>query len=123
MALLQAQKKKGGVGLGEVESEREWVLPSHIREKWSLRRFGEVFDVIGVVPPGYSGREDRREGEGEVGGGAQEGTEDEQDEEDEDEDEINPWRKTKRVVLATLDDDSTVVYYIVHNGIVKPRQN
>ena len=29
----------------------------------------------------------------------------------------------KRLLLATLDDDSTVVYYIVHDGIVKPRQN
>ena len=33
------------------------------------------------------------------------------------------WRSTKRVVLATVSDDSTVVYYIVHDGIVKPRQN
>lgn len=35
------------------------------------------------------------------------------------------WRisQPKRVLLATLDDDSTVVYYIVHDGIVKPRQN
>jgi tRNA-splicing endonuclease subunit Sen15 len=37
--------------------------------------------------------------------------------------EENEWRKTKRLLLATLDDDSTVVYYIVHDGIVKPRQN
>jgi len=26
-------------------------------------------------------------------------------------------------LLATLTDDSTVVYYIMHDGIVKPRQN
>jgi tRNA-splicing endonuclease subunit Sen15 len=37
--------------------------------------------------------------------------------------EENEWRTTKRLLLATLDDDSTVVYYIVHDGIVKPRQN
>jgi tRNA-splicing endonuclease subunit Sen15 len=47
------------------------------------------------------------------------GDETEQVEDDED----NEWRKTKRILLATLDDDSTVVYYIVHDGIVKPRQN
>ena len=35
----------------------------------------------------------------------------------------NPWRTTKRVLLATVDNDSTVVYYIIHDGIVKPRQN
>lgn len=109
MSLLQAQKARGGTGLGDVESEREWVLPSHIREKWSLRRFGEVFDRIGVVPPKHEAEtgiwEDDGHGE-EVEG-----------------EERNEWRKTKRVVLATLDDDSTVVYYIVHDGIVKPRQN
>ena len=32
-------------------------------------------------------------------------------------------QEPKRVLLATVDDDSTVVYYIVHDGIVKPRQN
>lgn len=83
--------------MGEVKAEREWVLPSHLREKWTLRRFGEVFDHIGIVPP---------------------------DEEDEkEEQEVNKWRTTKRVLLATVDDDSTLVYYIVHDGIVKPRQN
>jgi tRNA-splicing endonuclease subunit Sen15 len=35
----------------------------------------------------------------------------------------NPWRTTKRVVLAIADADSTVVYYILHDGVVKPRQN
>lgn len=75
-------------------AEREWVLPSQLREEWSLRRFGEVFDLIGTVP-----------------------------QESSDDEASNPWRTTKRVLLATVDDDSTVVYYIVHDGIVKPRQN
>ncbi|PHH71930.1 hypothetical protein CDD80_4898 [Ophiocordyceps camponoti-rufipedis] len=30
---------------------------------------------------------------------------------------------TKRVLLAIVHSDSTVVYYIMHQGIVKPRQN
>lgn len=29
----------------------------------------------------------------------------------------------KRVVLATVHNDSTVVYYLMHEGMVKPRQN
>ncbi|KAL7271305.1 hypothetical protein RUND412_005949 [Rhizina undulata] len=29
----------------------------------------------------------------------------------------------KRLLLAVVSEDSTVVYYIVHDGIVKPRQN
>jgi tRNA-splicing endonuclease subunit Sen15 len=31
--------------------------------------------------------------------------------------------RSKRLLLAVVHDDSTVVYYIVHDGIVKPRQN
>lgn len=100
IALLQAQKEIGGSGLGEVKSEREWVCPSQLRERWSLRRFGEVFDGIGVEVPGFDDGEEEEDGA-----------------------DGNKWRTTKRVLLATVDDDSTVVYYIVHDGIVKPRQN
>ncbi len=82
----------------EVEVEREWVLPTHLREKWSLRRFAEVFDAIEEEPP----EDDRGQMWEEVKG---------------------KRRGGKRVLLATLGDDSTVVYYIVHDGIVKPRQN
>lgn len=35
----------------------------------------------------------------------------------------NKWRKDKRMLMATAQDDSTIVFYIVHDGIVKPRQN
>ncbi|XXG96537.1 hypothetical protein Hte_002820 [Hypoxylon texense] len=31
--------------------------------------------------------------------------------------------RVKRVLLATVHNDSTVVYYFMHDGIVKPRQN
>ncbi|EMF16968.1 uncharacterized protein SEPMUDRAFT_137700 [Sphaerulina musiva SO2202] len=113
IALLQEKKKKeqkdeegknGGGGDGgmmpEIAREREWVLPSQVREKWSLRRLGEVFDSIERVPSSSS----RVGSQGVV---------------------VNQWRENspKRLLLATLDDDSTVVYYIVHDGIVKPRQN
>lgn len=87
----------------EVEVEREWVLPTHLQEKWSLRRFAEVFDAVGEEPPVDDGGQDD-------GGQIQ--------------DEVKKKRRGgKRVLLATLGDDSTVVYYIVHDGIVKPRQN
>ena len=83
---------KAGVKVDEVEVEREW-------EKWSLRRFAEVFDAVEEEPP-----------EDDVGGQMWE--------------EVKGKRRGgKRVLLATLGDDSTVVYYIVHDGIVKPRQN
>lgn len=78
-----------------------------------MRRFGEAFDAIGKTPGGdVDGKvlfdaEERSESSSEVGGGR------------------SKWREDlpKRLLLATLDDDSTVVYYIVHDGIVKPRQN
>lgn len=34
-----------------------------------------------------------------------------------------PAGRAKRILLAVVHDDSTVVYYFVHDGIVKPRQN
>jgi len=107
--LLQQQKRRGGVGLPVLQAEREWVIPSHLRERWSLRRFGEVFDGVGAVPGAGEGESIWRD--------------------DEDDGAVieaeNKWRlaNPKRALLATLDDDSTVVYYIVHDGIVKPRQN
>jgi len=89
-----ANKKRGGDSdalVVKADPEREWILPTRLSEKWTLRRLAEVFDAIGMVPP--------------------------------EEDEKNAWRTTKRVVMATADTDSTVVYYIVHDGVVKPRPN
>lgn len=31
--------------------------------------------------------------------------------------------RTKKILLATVHNDSTVVYYLMHEGLVKPRQN
>ncbi|KAK3059886.1 hypothetical protein LTS18_009834 [Coniosporium uncinatum] len=121
----------------ELKPEREWILPSHLRETWTLRRFAEVFDAIGHVPPTAEGTgsiafEDIAAGDGMVdklrkGRGADEwedgAAEAREDIEEEEEEEVGKWRQMKRVVLATLDDDGTVVYYIVHDGVVKPRQN
>src|SRR5690242_10096392 len=81
----------------KAQPEHEWVLPTRLNEQWTLRRLAEVFDDISMVPPQTSAT-------------ASEAA-------------ANPWRTTKRVVLATVDTDSTVVYYIVHDGVVKPRQN
>jgi tRNA-splicing endonuclease subunit Sen15 len=118
--LLQKQKAEGKTGLPDLPREREWVLPSHLREKWSLRKFGEVFDSIAIVPSKQDGTllfddevDDGRDSTTTQTEGADEAT------------DHNRWRmlKPKRLLLATLDDDSTIAYYIVHDGIVKPRQN
>ncbi|PQE13116.1 tRNA-splicing endonuclease subunit protein [Rutstroemia sp. NJR-2017a BBW] len=82
--------------------ELEWVLPTHLEEKWSLAQFSSIFDALETVP---SGEGVEKIDESAVGA---------------------RWQgknRQKRILLATLHDDSTVVYYIMHDGIVKPRQN
>ncbi|KAG6364420.1 hypothetical protein INS49_006021 [Diaporthe citri] len=86
------------------EPDYEWVLPVHISEKPTMRAFAAVFDALDALPPATR----LAEAEG---------------------DAAPDWRKWrgswrgKRVLLATVHDDSTVVYYMMHDGIVKPRQN
>lgn len=103
--LLQAEHETGEkVDIGP---ELEWVLPTHLIEKWSLAKFAAVFDGVGTVPPlSYKGEDVPPSEDGELVG--------------------QQWRgnnRQKRILLATLHDDSTVVFYIMHDGIVKPRQN
>lgn len=104
--ILKAEHAKGEKI--KILPEREWVLPTHIKESFSLARFAEVFDAIDAVPRIEGGIEEVvNDKKDDVSVGAQ-------------------WRgnsRQKRLLLATLHDDSTVVYYIMHNGIVKPRQN
>ena len=99
----QVEELKKGIEDGEVKVETEWVLSTHLKEKWSLRRFAKVFDAVEEEPPG---EEEEREGSK----GEQRRTE-------------KRRRGGKRILIATLGDDSTVTYYVVHDGIVKPRQN
>ena len=87
------------------QAEREWVLPTHLSEKWNLKAFAELFDAIDTLPPANEADVKDNDEKSQVG---------------------KEWRgneRQKRVLLATLHDDSTVVYYIMHDGIVKPRQN
>lgn len=111
IAMLRAHISESAIAV-----EREWVLPTHLREKWSLAKFAAVFDCIDVVPPGEGGpgegKVEQKEEEGEGGEG-----------EMRNKIGVGTRRGGKRVLLGTLGDDSTVVYYLVHEGVVKPRQN
>ncbi|KAK4115325.1 hypothetical protein N656DRAFT_796000 [Canariomyces notabilis] len=88
------------------EPEFEWVLPLHLSEKWSPCQFAAVFDAIEAIPPPGAAQES-------VGLDYADA----------------PWRlwrgpkRGKRILLATVQDDSTVTYYWIHDGLVKPRQN
>lgn len=81
----------------------------------TLRKFAQVFDGLSVLPPNELGEE----GEGNVEG-EEEGVEEERSSVG---DNWQGEKRQKRLLLATLHDDSTVTYYIMHDGIVKPRQN
>ena len=99
----QVEMLKQGIEEKNVPVAREWVLPTHVREKWSLRKFAEVFDAIGEVPTSEHGAGGRTRGEERAS--------------------RKRISREKRVLMAVVNDDSTIVYYIVHDGIVKPRQN
>lgn len=96
---MQLQLIKAGLSEEDLDPERIYVVPSVLREKWSLKTFSDVF--AGVPTPW----------EEKVREGGEEGK--------------RKWAGDgiKRMLLATVDEDSTVVYYVVHDGIVKPRQN
>ena len=84
-----------------VSVEREWVLPTHLKECWSLRKFAEITDAVENFPvePDTTSNGNKAASK------------------------IERKRGPKRVLVATVGDDSTIVYYILHDGIVKPRQN
>jgi len=109
----QVEDLKKGLKDGEGVVEREWVLPTHLKEKWSLRRFAEVFDALEEEPPNDEGEQSERD----------DLTTKSHDGQSEDTTSSKKRRGGKRLLLATQGDDSTVVYYIVHDAIVKPRQN
>ena len=106
---MQIELIKAGLREEDVPPERVFVAPSALGEKWTLKMFAGVFEG---VPTPVSRRQEEwemsqgEERQGKEGGGRQWAGDD-----------------VKRMLLATVDDDSTVVYYVVHDGIVKPRQN
>ncbi|KAK4039692.1 tRNA-splicing endonuclease subunit Sen15 [Parachaetomium inaequale] len=102
--IIKAEKERGEPI--PQEPEVEWVLPLHLSEKWSPAQFAAVFDSIEAIPPG--------------------GADQEKSDEDGGEEQWRLWRgskRGKRILLATVQDDSTVTYYWIFDGLVKPRQN
>jgi tRNA-splicing endonuclease subunit Sen15 len=131
------------------------VLPSHLREKWTLRNVGTSFDGISTSPDASEGEVLFPNDDATANTNKDDNDNDDDDDDDDeqppsdavtnlsqlslhdnaevasnnDRDEMEEiakrWRSQapKRLLLATVHEDSTVVYYIVHDGIVKPRQN
>lgn len=119
IAVMRAERALGsgsGSGLGSGAGERipqppeyEWVLPVHLGETPTVGEFAAVFDSIDAVPRGTADGDDKND---DIETGA--------------DDDWKAWRgsrRAKRLLLAVVQDDSSVVYYFMHDGIVKPRQN
>ncbi len=103
--IIKAEKALGDGQRIPQPPEFEWVLPVHLAEKSSISQFAAVFDSIDALPPGASAAVAK---------------------DSDDTAEWKRWRSSKRLkrlLLAIVQDDSTVVYYVMHDGIVKPRQN
>ncbi|OKL60528.1 hypothetical protein UA08_04201 [Talaromyces atroroseus] len=113
-----------GLREGDLPSERLWVLPTTQGQSWSLQKLSAVFDAL--PSPSFSSLS------------GSEATRDDNKDKDREAkltqyferrrraDERNEWGG-KRLILAMVDrlvgGDGTVVYYVVHDGHVKPRQN
>ncbi len=111
--ILRAERALGHGQRIPQPPEFEWVLPVHLAETPSVGLFASVFDSIGALPPGALEGADRESDDGSEGS-------------DDDTTKWKQWRgekRAKRLLLAVVQDDSTVVYYFMHDGIVKPRQN
>ncbi|PWY95462.1 hypothetical protein BO94DRAFT_125959 [Aspergillus sclerotioniger CBS 115572] len=103
----------------DVELERMFVLPTVEGQSWSLRKMAGVFDSL---PEGGADEANREvEVEGEKADKLREYYEYREKER-----ATREWGG-KRLLLAMVDrqmgGDGTVVYYVVHDGAVKPRQN
>ncbi|PYI06346.1 hypothetical protein BO78DRAFT_117645 [Aspergillus sclerotiicarbonarius CBS 121057] len=100
----------------DVELDRMFVLPTVEGQSWSLRKMAGVFDSL----PGGDD-ETSREVEGEKADKLREYYEYREKA------RVTREWGGKRMLLAMVDrqmgGDGTVVYYVVHDGAVKPRQN
>ncbi|KAK2739872.1 hypothetical protein FQN57_006448 [Myotisia sp. PD_48] len=110
----QAYILEHSISMGDVPLEREWVIPTSQGQKWSLSRLAGVFDSLLTIA----------EDELELDRHEQQANKTLQDflrlkRE-------KPWGG-KRALLAMVNrgmgGDGTIVYYVVLEGAVKPRQN
>ncbi|KAL1961351.1 hypothetical protein VTO42DRAFT_79 [Malbranchea cinnamomea] len=110
----QAYMLELGIRLEETAVDREWVIPTAQGQTWSLRRLAEVFDAL------PDRKEDIQAPDSKRGLVSNKVLEYERKKREE------PWGG-KRALLSMVNrnkgGDGTVVYYIILEGTVKPRQN
>ncbi|KIH92109.1 tRNA-splicing endonuclease subunit Sen15, fungi type [Sporothrix brasiliensis 5110] len=107
IAIMRAERALGPGGRIPQPPEYEWVLPVHLGETPTVGQFAAIFDSIDALPRAIDGEADTTATSA-------------------DDNDWKAWRgarRGKRLLLAVVQDDSSVVYYFMHDGIVKPRQN
>lgn len=128
-----------GLREDDVAAERLFVLPVAQGQSWSLRRMAAVFDVLPTptIPEGNGGKDaSQPQMQGDGDGDNEEAVSSPEKEKERRLVEYYERRGEalrtkewggKRLLLAMVDKgmggDGTVVYYIVQEGDVKPRQN
>lgn len=120
---VQAYMIKNRVKEADIPVELEWVLPMSIGDKWTLRRLAEVFaslperdtlQWVQVEEPDYTTHDQRQSESNGTAANGKGGPE--------------PYKDAKRILMgmishAGMGGDGTLVYYIMQEGEVKPRQN
>lgn len=116
------------IGLREEDlpSERLWVLPSTQGQTWTLGKLAAVFDALPSRTTGTESSTNTGEENKETVDKEKEEKLAKYFETKQEADKENKWGG-KRLLLAVVDrlvgGDGTVVYYVVQDGHVKPRQN
>ncbi|OQD75024.1 hypothetical protein PENDEC_c008G02604 [Penicillium decumbens] len=102
----------------DLKPERIFVIPTAQGQSWSLRRMAAVFDALAEVQPDETSTGEKDTGKAEQLAKYYERRKKAH--------ETKEWGG-KRVLLAMVDKgmggEGTVVYYVVQEGEVKPRQN
>lgn len=121
------------IGLREEDlpPERIWVLPTTQGQSWSLQKLAAVFDALPATPSNPEQDDANSKNKNESKDKNSDGDEKEEKlaqylARKQKADERKEWGG-KRILFAMVDrlvgGDGTVVYYVIHDGHVKPRQN
>ncbi|PGH08805.1 hypothetical protein AJ80_07762 [Polytolypa hystricis UAMH7299] len=113
----QAYLLEQGISADDIPVDREWVIPTAQGQSWTLRRLAGIFDSLPAETSGRDAAEEEHAGEDmseKLAAHAEKKKE---------EDLWGGKRALIAMVNRKMGGDGTVVYYVVLEGAVKPRQN